>query len=305
MDKIYQNKAHELEKSKLDWKKLASLDYRLTRELIDEHEKRTRKIDVGDFGCNIVSSNFLRDEYETSLRWLKFDVVKNLPVVNSFSPLGVIACVDIAEKIVLPGLVGLLSEIKEIGVVEGVNDFSLIQSQRLKKLWLMLGPISFINSSCKPNAKYVRLKSCLMTCVPIRSIKPGEEKTVLYNRHAFGEFNVDCLCPLKSCHGPPFADLPIRAAASTSASVRNVTEETPTRSSSGFLEENGVRRKFTRPFVSQFDLCSRAPRSLISSFLSSDNCSCSIVSSNNSDSDSEQMIPFLATEMYTVRSLFA
>ena len=34
-------------------------------------------------------------------------------------------------------------------VKEGENDFSLIESGRLGRQWLMLGPLAFVNASCK------------------------------------------------------------------------------------------------------------------------------------------------------------
>ena len=68
--------------------------------------------------------------------------------------------------------------------------------------WVMLGPISFVNASCKSNIEY-RQKRRLVYCVALRNIKVGEELTVYYYRHFFGNFNVDCLCPYKTRHGDP------------------------------------------------------------------------------------------------------
>ena len=40
--------------------------------------------------------------------------------------------------------------------------------------------------------------------------KSGEELTVFYGKHFFGENNVECLCPLKGLHGSPFPNLPAK-----------------------------------------------------------------------------------------------
>ena len=69
----------------------------------------------------------------------------------------------------------------------------------------MLGPISFINSSCKPNSKY-DIKGSVVRCLAITDIKVGEEITVKYDTIFFGDFNEFCLCKHKLGHGNPLAD---------------------------------------------------------------------------------------------------
>ena len=69
----------------------------------------------------------------------------------------------------------------------------MISSSRLGKIWRMLGPIAFVNSSRSPNAEYVRNGS-IIECQTKRDMK-----------HFFGYFNSECLCPLKSKHGDPFS----------------------------------------------------------------------------------------------------
>ena len=43
-----------------------------------------------------------------------------------------------------------------------------------------------------------------MICVTLCEIKEGDELTMSYQSHFFGEYNVDCLCPYKKHHGNPF-----------------------------------------------------------------------------------------------------
>ena len=68
--------------------------------------------------------------------------------------------------------------------------------------WLMLGPISFVNSSCRSNVEY-RQKGGLVVCIATKKISTDDELTVFYNRRYFGKFNINCLCPYKSEHSDP------------------------------------------------------------------------------------------------------
>ena len=83
-----------------------------------------------------------------------------------------------------------------------MNDFSLIESELLKKQYLIMGPISFVNHSCKPNAKYQRFGS-VMRCVTLLEVSEGEEVLMLYDRNYFGTFNEECCCPYKLLHKNP------------------------------------------------------------------------------------------------------
>ena len=48
-----------------------------------------------------------------------------------------------------------------------------------------------------------------MVCAPLRVIEEGEELTISYHNHFFGENNKDCLCPHKHLQGDPFPDIPV------------------------------------------------------------------------------------------------
>ena len=90
--------------------------------------------------------------------------------------------------------------------IAGVNDFSLItRSTNLKATPLMLGPKSFINSSCKPNAKF-DLSGSVARCLAVCDINVGDEKSVKYDVNFFGSFNEFCLCKHPSKHGDPLVD---------------------------------------------------------------------------------------------------
>ena len=44
----------------------------------------------------------------------------------------------------------------------------------------MLGPLSFINSSCRPNARY-EIRNFAVRCINLKAIKPGKEIVVKYD----------------------------------------------------------------------------------------------------------------------------
>ena len=104
-------------------------------------------------------------------------------------------------------MIGYLVPIEEAEVIPGYNDYSVMCSSRVGMQWVMLGPISFINASCKPNVSYVKVEN-IMVCAPLRVIEEGEELTISYHNHFFGQNSKDCLCPHKHLHGDPFPDIP-------------------------------------------------------------------------------------------------
>lgn len=79
----------------------------------------------------------------------------------------------------------------------GVNDFSIIDSNRTGKSLLLLGPIAFMNHSCSPNSQWVSLNKTKIQACTTSHIKKGEEITVFYADTYFGKNNCDCKC--KTC----------------------------------------------------------------------------------------------------------
>ena len=71
---------------------------------------------------------------------------------NGFTSFGVFAK-RFVKGDVIPGLVGFLALIKESKIVDGVNDVSVFRHHTGSKI--MLGGVSFINSSCRENCTYV------------------------------------------------------------------------------------------------------------------------------------------------------
>ena len=188
---------------------LAKIDEKLTDRWIDCEDKKSHKILMICCRQNEVKfevSRFLGNEYCKSLESVSYEPVSYLPS-DSFLQLGMFAKNDITKGSIIEGVVGVLAEIRDDEVIAGLNDVSILCSRLRDMQWLLLGPISFVNASCKSNIEY-RQKGRIVYCVAIKDISMGQEITVFYYRHFFGMFNVDCLCPHKSEHGDPFPTAP-------------------------------------------------------------------------------------------------
>ena len=150
---------------------VAPIDKRLTEKWVNSdnilsHSVRLDTIQENDHRKDVES--FLDAEYGKGLRSVSFERLNYLE--NSFhTPLNLFAKIDITNREEVPGIIGFLLEIEPEEVIEGFNDFSIITSSRIGVEWMMLGPISFINASCKPNVAYVKVRK-LMVCVPFREI---------------------------------------------------------------------------------------------------------------------------------------
>ena len=197
-------------KSCVTWRQLAKIDYSLTIRWVDREGVRSHKIvvdeELDENEGTAALRCFLDEEYGKSIESVNYQVVNYLPS-ESFKQIGLFAESEIAKGEVINGVVGYLAEIEDCDIVDDYNDMSVIYSKLKNIQWLMLGPVSFVNASCKANVEY-KHKVKLIYCTALRDIKPGEELTVFYSRHFFGSFNVNCLCPFKSHHGNPFANDP-------------------------------------------------------------------------------------------------
>lgn len=74
------------------------------------------------------------------------------------------------------------------------RDFSIVVSSRKKIPSLFLGPARFANHDCNANARLVTRGSDGMEVVAVRNIQEGDEITVTYGDHYFGDNNCECLC---------------------------------------------------------------------------------------------------------------
>ncbi|KAK3322812.1 histone-lysine N-methyltransferase set-9 [Apodospora peruviana] len=74
------------------------------------------------------------------------------------------------------------------------KDFSLVFSSRSKSTSLFMGPARFANHDCNANARLVTREQAGIEIIACRDIEVGEEITVTYSNHYFGDDNCECLC---------------------------------------------------------------------------------------------------------------
>ena len=203
------------------------IDGEIVEELINQPGKTGHKIDVGivEDGLSL-QKTCLRSEYETCLKSCTIETASYLPKCV-FSSLGIFAKRDLPKVIFIEGLTGCLSSIEAEDIVPGRNNFSLIESNVLKKQCLMLGPISFVNHSCKSNARYKR-DGFIMRCFTQCELFEGSEILVLYDRNYFGIFNEFCCCPHKTLHRNPCPPSPEPRKQKKRKAVDNPEPETST-----------------------------------------------------------------------------
>ena len=110
------------------------------------------------------------------------------------------ACVQARKRIVKGEMIKYLSgtqvEMTEADETELCTraPFSIIESSRKRRPSLFLGPARFVNHDCNANAS-LKTRGCYAVDVlALTDITPGEEITVDYGDHYFGDNNCRCLC---------------------------------------------------------------------------------------------------------------
>ena len=99
-------------------------------------------------------------------------------------------------------LVGFLAPMPDSEIVSGYSDVLLFRHHTGSKI--MLGPVAFINSSCRETYCYVsnsKRTKVNIRVTKISGIQPGDEITVLYGGESFGPNRLQCECPHKELHG--------------------------------------------------------------------------------------------------------
>ena len=189
------------------WTDLAQVDAVLTAELLDNGNVQTHKIP--SVGPTVCESN--RKKLESLMRRDYLNFLENFdlqPGKKSFSKdaahtsLGVFAKKKFIFNEILFGLTGFLAPMPSSEIIAGVNDVSIFDHSTGPKL--MLGGVSFINSSCRENSVYVpnRCRSKVQIRVTaIKGIEVGEEVTVRYGGDFFGPYRMFCECPHAEFHG--------------------------------------------------------------------------------------------------------
>ncbi|KAI9478340.1 MAG: hypothetical protein EXX96DRAFT_570464, partial [Benjaminiella poitrasii] len=98
------------------------------------------------------------------------------------------------EMRLLTGMIACLDPKDDAELKKGNRDFSVMWSTRKNCSCLFLGPARFANHDCDSNCKFISLGQNSITFKVIKDIKFGQEITVYYGKHYFGENNCECKC---------------------------------------------------------------------------------------------------------------
>lgn len=95
----------------------------------------------------------------------------------------------------LKGCIAVMSADQQRQILrEGKNDYSVQYSTSKRQSQLWLGPASFLNHDCKPNAKIESTGIHTASVKALTDIKEDEEILIFYGREFFGIDNCDCEC---------------------------------------------------------------------------------------------------------------
>ena len=122
---------------------------------------------------------------------------------NQHTNLGVFTKCRLSYNEFVKDLTGFLVPIPHREIIPGYNDVSIFEHASGPKL--MLGGVSFFNSSCKENCVYVPNRNKTKVCIRVattKGIQKGEEITVNYGGEYFGPNRMFCECPHSAFHGP-------------------------------------------------------------------------------------------------------
>ncbi|GAN05791.1 hypothetical protein MAM1_0101c05266 [Mucor ambiguus] len=98
------------------------------------------------------------------------------------------------EMRLLTGMIACLDPKDDAELKKGNRDFSVMWSTRKNCSCLFLGPARFANHDCDSNCKFISLGQNSITFKVLKNIKCGQEITVYYGKHYFGENNCECRC---------------------------------------------------------------------------------------------------------------
>ncbi|CEP07694.1 hypothetical protein [Parasitella parasitica] len=98
------------------------------------------------------------------------------------------------EMRLLTGMIACLDPKDDAELKKGNRDFSVMWSTRKNCSCLFLGPARFANHDCDSNCKFISMGQNSIGFKVIKNIQCGEEITVYYGKHYFGEDNCECRC---------------------------------------------------------------------------------------------------------------
>ena len=219
---------------------LGLIDAHLTHIFIDSETQKTHKYcEVPENICTILAKPHamalyreMTQSYATSFDSVKYkDVLSYTGIGYEF---GVFARKRLQKGSKIQGLDGYFAE-----AVDNAPTFSLFGSERKSgKERIMLGPASFVNHSCQPNAVYVcggpTKNRTILRIEAIRNIEENEEIFVSYGTNYFGNNNEECACDpcTEKLFRQPIEVPECVSAVGLNSSHVNLTSEVPAASNS-------------------------------------------------------------------------
>ena len=167
---FYHSSGRALSNLTLKWKDLAKIVSSLTSKLVDSSALSSHKIDVE--GCLVGNEDknfvhgFLDGEYGKSMMSVDYKKVSYLPS-GSFDQIGLFAKSEIKKGAFVYRIIGVLAELVESEIIAGFNDVSVMYSKLRNVQWLLLGHISFVKASCRPNVENHQ-KGKVVYCVALK-----------------------------------------------------------------------------------------------------------------------------------------
>ena len=183
------------------FKFLAHADAEVTTENLDSEKIKSHKIETEkptDEELKLPEykklETELREAYLQSMEEVVFLEKEKYQEEKTYSELGVFTKKAFKKAQIIPGLKGMTAFSPNTITID---TFSVLDKGRKNLERVMLGPASFINHACKPNADWVvqgEWSKTTLVVKTIRHIKKGEEITLSYGKHFFGVDNKDCGC---------------------------------------------------------------------------------------------------------------
>ena len=225
------------------WADLAAADRLAVEEHIETDEIIAHKIETQCEEVDERAIESLKKQLDVIYREAKdncsFDRVVPpfaLDQQMGHTSLGVFTKEKLFSSDIVKGVVGLLASMPSRCINRGKNDFS-VHSTTAGQI-LMLGPVSFVNSSCRPNCEYQLDKKNMVMRLRVKTgleIGLGEELNVQYSGSYFGENRDTCACPFIEYHSLPCA---FRGRTRSQTQKFRDTEETPYVFLENFLTEH-------------------------------------------------------------------
>ena len=188
-----------------NWQILGFIDAELTEKLIDCQTLETHKLCFhSDF-----QSLLLRDpkakalytqmfkSYLDSLENVSFLTTSKYEPQDGFTQMRVVAKKKFRPKTVISGLEGFTETVSDDELTEDMSFSVFAPTNNFKSTRIMLGPASFVNHECNPNARYVlsgEKNKTIISIQAIRTVEIDEEISVFYSPDYFADNNRNCQC---------------------------------------------------------------------------------------------------------------